>query len=71
MAATTAYSRPVSRASNPIPWSPRVYYIIAGAIALVLWAGAGAAQPDLTVAPGMVKGALDAPVTIVEFSDYQ
>ena len=39
---------------------------------LVLLAPAPArAQFDLTVDPGMVKGAATAPVTIVEFSDYQ
>ena len=48
-----------------------MYYIVPGVIALALWAGAGGAQVRLTVAPSMVRGALDAPVTVVEFSDYQ
>jgi protein-disulfide isomerase len=29
------------------------------------------AEVNLTVHPAMVKGSSDAPVTIVEFSDYQ
>ena len=61
----------MSRVPGRVPWSPRVYYIVAGVIALALWAGVGGAQMRLTVAPSMVKGALDAPVTVVEFSDYQ
>jgi hypothetical protein len=42
-------------------------------VALVL-ASAGSAKEDdlrLTVDPAMTKGAPGAPVTIVEFSDYQ
>jgi len=35
------------------------------------WAMGAAAQVTLTVTPAMVKGPSDAPVTIVEFSDYQ
>jgi hypothetical protein len=39
---------------------------------LVLMGGARAdAQIGLTVAPAMTRGAAGAPVTIVEFSDYQ
>ena len=40
---------------------------------LALLASAAAAQTpaDLTIDPVMVKGAARAPVTIVEFSDYQ
>jgi protein-disulfide isomerase len=45
------------------------------ALALLLGAGApAAAQPPevrLTVHPAMVKGPATAPITIVEFSDYQ
>jgi hypothetical protein len=44
------------------------------ALGLLLLASAGpgtAADVDLTFHPAMVKGAGDAPVTIVEFSDYQ
>lgn len=55
-----------------------VYYIVvlvglAGAAPLLPglgWAPA-AAQVELTIDPAMVRGPADAPVTIVEFSDYQ
>ena len=70
MAVSAAYSRPVSRALG----SPRVYYmlsIVALAITGALVPGAARAQVDLTAPPSMVKGPPDAPVTIVEFSDYQ
>ncbi len=60
----------MQRVSGRMPWAPRVYYI-AGGLALALWAGAGAAALEPTGAPSMVTGAPDAPVTIVEFSDYQ
>jgi hypothetical protein len=43
-------------------------------VALMTAAGGGAAaraQVEITVHPSMVKGAAGAPVTIVEFSDYQ
>jgi hypothetical protein len=37
-----------------------------------LWASAAGAQtPAFTVEPSMARGAATAPVTIVEFSDYQ
>jgi hypothetical protein len=40
--------------------------------ALVLVGGATGQMPgDITVEPTMVKGPAGAPVTIVEFSDYQ
>ena len=55
--------------------SPRVYYTLAGVfLGLGLFAAGttgAAAQVTLTVTPAMVKGRPDAPVTIVEFSDYQ
>jgi protein-disulfide isomerase len=42
------------------------------ALGLLLTSGAGAQTPaDLSIEPAMVKGTLAAPVTIVEFSDYQ
>jgi len=43
------------------------------ALALVLGRGVAAVEMlgDITVEPTMVKGAPTAPVTIVEFSDYQ
>lgn len=52
----------------------RVYYI---PLALLLAAAAtlrpapAGAQVQLTLTPYMVKGAARAPVTIVEFADYQ
>jgi hypothetical protein len=43
------------------------------AVTLCLWVTRGAAQtePPFTVDPAMAKGPVAAPVTIVEFSDYQ
>ena len=57
-------------------WSPRVYYSSIGALlgllALVaLSPPRGLAQIEITWSPSMVKGPSGAPVTIVEFSDYQ
>lgn len=60
----------MSRAPNPTPRSPRVYTIIL-ACALVFAAAEAPAQVELTVTPFMAKGPADAPVTIVDFSDYQ
>ena len=55
--------------------SPRVYTAALCAVIVVvagLAAGGRArAQVDITVQPWMTKGAATAPVTIVEFSDYQ
>ena len=59
---------------------PRVYtfrtalpVVVLAVVVLALLAGRTGAQPpvDITVEPTMVKGAPDARVTIVEFSDYQ
>jgi protein-disulfide isomerase len=44
---------------------------VAGLLALLLTTPASRADVELTVDPGMVKGAAAARVTIVEFSDYQ
>jgi hypothetical protein len=41
------------------------------AVLLLLPGGTGAQSLSITVNPVMVKGAPSAPVTIVEFSDYQ
>ncbi len=43
------------------------------AITVSLWVSGGFAQTDaaFTVDPAMTKGPAGAPVTIVEFSDYQ
>lgn len=50
----------------------RVYYAVAVlALAIVLGARPASGQVELTVAPTMVKGPAEAPVVIVEFSDYQ
>jgi protein-disulfide isomerase len=47
-------------------------YLIGLALAGLLAPAAAAAQGvDLRVDPAMVKGPAGAPVTIVEFSDYQ
>ena len=53
----------------------RVYYtwmrVLPGLVLFGAWAVGAAAQVSLSVSPAMVKGPIDAPVTIVEFSDYQ
>jgi protein-disulfide isomerase len=41
------------------------------ALAAALPAAPARAQLELTVTPAMTKGPAQAPVTIVEFSDYQ
>ena len=47
------------------------------AMTVALWAAACSGQPDplvagaLTMDPRLIRGAAAAPVTIVEFSDYQ
>jgi hypothetical protein len=58
--------------------SPRVYYSLIGALFVLLlalvvvaWPTHVVAQVELTWSPSMVKGSPSAPVTIVEFSDYQ
>ncbi len=74
MATPTAYPRPVNRVPSRVRWSPRVYYIVALVIACTLGRGEARGQVDLTAvtaAPSMVRGPSEAPVTIVEFSDYQ
>jgi protein-disulfide isomerase len=53
-----------------------VYYRSFQALVVALLAAAvgpatARAQVEITVDPNMVKGAPGAPVTIVEFSDYQ
>ena len=51
------------------PWSVRVYTILL--VSIVGFAIASAAPVRVTVDPTMVKGPVAAPVTIIEFSDYQ
>jgi protein-disulfide isomerase len=55
-----------------------VYYSLIGALfalllalVVVAWPTHVVAQVELTWSPSMVKGSPSAPVTIVEFSDYQ
>jgi hypothetical protein len=55
-----------------------VYYTCVGArlallaLAIALaWPARASAQVEITWSPSMVKGPSGAPVTIVEFSDYQ
>ena len=75
MGTKPAYPRRVTRLTRRSRRSPRVYYTLAGVfLGLVLsaaWTVGAAAQVTLTVTPAMVKGRPNAPVTIVEFSDYQ
>jgi protein-disulfide isomerase len=51
------------------PWSERVYTILL--VSIVGFTIASAAPVRVTVDPTMVKGPATAPVTIIEFSDYQ
>jgi len=53
-----------------------VYYRLCGVVpfllvVLALGAASAPAQVELTAHPSMVKGPPGAPVTIIEFSDYQ
>jgi hypothetical protein len=68
----------VKRLSRVADRSPRVYYSSIGtlvalllALVTVAWPTRAVAQVELTWSPSMVKGPSGAPVTIVEFSDYQ
>jgi len=76
MGATASYPRVVIRASWKARRSARVYYRWFRASALLLLALATGvarahAQVEITFDPAMIKGPRDAPVTIIEFSDYQ
>ena len=76
MSAAASYPRAVTRASLSAHRVSRVYYGSLRAVLLALLViGGGAvrtqAQVELTVNPSMVKGPRNAPVTIIEFSDYQ
>jgi hypothetical protein len=51
-------------------WSVRVYTIVLVSILVITSAGAGA-PIRITVEPTMTRGPAGAPVTIIEFSDYQ
>jgi hypothetical protein len=61
----------VTNRSLRFSWSARVYTIV---VALVVVLGVETAVPApirVTIEPGMTWGPADAPVTIIEFSDYQ
>lgn len=45
--------------------------LLAGAAALLVVLSPARAQVDLTADPAMTRGPAQAPVTIVEFSDYE
>lgn len=49
----------------------RVYYSLPALLFLLLTGEGADGQVNLTVHPAMTKGPAAAPVTIVEFSDYQ
>ena len=57
--------------SGPVrsPWYVRVYTIVL--VSILVTTSAGAAPTRITIDPTMTKGPTGAPVTIVEFSDYQ
>ena len=77
MGTAASYSRSVQGLSHCADRSPRVYYssirLIFSLMALVIavCAPRALAQIEITWSPSMVKGPATAPVTIVEFSDYQ
>ncbi len=77
MGPAASYPRSVKRASRSARRSPRVYYssiratLVPLVLAAVLVAPRALAQVEITWSPSMVKGPSGAPVTIVEFSDYQ
>ena len=77
MGTAASYSRCVKCPSRSLARSPRVYYSRIAAVLALLVATTSImppralAQIELTWSPAMVKGPPAAPVTIVEFSDYQ
>jgi protein-disulfide isomerase len=52
-------------------WSARVYTIAIVFIVALAMTATDAAQMPIRLEPVMTKGPASAPVTIVEFSDYQ
>jgi len=68
--AGASYSHFVQREPSAARRRAQVYYSL---LALFAFLGGGRAegQVGLTVVPAMTRGAASAPVTIVEFSDYQ
>ena len=77
MGTAASYSRSVKYLSRCAGRPPRVYYSWIGAtlsllaLIVVAFAARADAQVELTWSPSMVKGPSGAPVTIIEFSDYQ
>lgn len=51
------------------PWSVRVYTI--ALLSILVSALVAATAVRVTIEPAMTKGPATAPVTIIEFSDYQ
>jgi len=71
-----SYPRSVRCVSLCLGRSPRVYYrsfgmVLSLLLCLALSTTGARAQVELTTHPSMTKGPAGAPVTIVEFSDYQ
>ena len=60
----------MSTGSLRLPWSPRVY-TIATILFFVVTVAVARTEPNVTIEFSMTKGSASAPVTIVEFSDYQ
>ena len=77
MGTDASYPRSVTCLSRGLRRSPRVYYssiwmmLVPLALLVALWSPRALAQIEITWSPSMVKGPSGAPVTIVEFSDYQ
>jgi hypothetical protein len=76
MSVAASYPRAVIRGSLDVRRSARLYarwFHAAPLLLLVLTLSAARthAQVEISVNPAMVKGPRDAPVTIIEFSDYQ
>lgn len=77
MGTAASYSRSVQGPLRCADRSPRVYYssikLIFSLLALLIavCAPRALAQIEITWSPSMVKGPSNAPVTIIEFSDYQ
>src|SRR5437867_5939638 len=75
MGTAASYPRVVKRVSLYARRSARVYYMVCGVplllVVLALGAPSAPAQVELTAHPSMIKGPPGAPVTIIEFSDYQ
>ena len=77
MGTAASYSRSVKCLSRSPARSSRVYYssiwlmLVLLALSVALGSPRALAQIEITWSPSMVKGPSGAPVTIVEFSDYQ